>query len=373
MAKLLAVNWRDLKNPDAGGAEVHLQEILSRLAAKGHDVTLFASNFPGGAERESYDGITVIRKGNWYNANFVLPGHVKSFLRDNPCDLVIEDINKIPFFLPAVVKPKVLPVIPHLFGATVFRETNPLFASYVYFWELLIPFVYRNCRFVVISSSTRDDLAKRGINKDRIDVSVCGLDHSTYRVLDGVERFSEPTIVHFGRVRKYKSIDVVIKAFALIRRELKDARLLIIGDGPERGNLERMTAGMGLDDSVVFRGAVPTDELVKTLNQAHLFLNASPKEGWGLTVVEANACGMPVIASNRPGLRDSVVDKETGYLVEYGNVRAFAEKALEVLADRDLWARLSRAARTWAERHTWENTAAEMEAIILRELDRPDR
>ncbi|MFH1754759.1 MAG: glycosyltransferase family 4 protein, partial [Candidatus Latescibacterota bacterium] len=143
--KLLAVNWRDLKNPEAGGAEVHLQEILTRLAAKGHEVTLFCANFAGGGREDSYDGINVQRRGTWYNANYVLPYEVRSYLKDNECDIVVEDINKIPFFLPMFVKQRVVAVVPHLFGATVFRETNPLFASYVYMWERFIPFVYETC------------------------------------------------------------------------------------------------------------------------------------------------------------------------------------------------------------------------------------
>lgn len=146
MARFVAVNWRDLKNPEAGGAEVHLHEILRRLVANGHEVTYFVSRFPGGAEADHHDGIRIIRKGSWYNANFVIPLHVRGFLRDNPCDLVLEDINKIPFFLPAVIPNRVVPIIPHLFGRTVFRETNAIFATYVYFWERLIPLVYKKCR-----------------------------------------------------------------------------------------------------------------------------------------------------------------------------------------------------------------------------------
>jgi glycosyltransferase involved in cell wall biosynthesis len=116
VARFVAVNWRDLRNPDSGGAEVHLHEILKRLAADGHEVTYFVSNFDGGVEEETYDGIRVLRRGRWYNANYVLPYHVRSYLRDHPSDLVIEDINKIPFFLPLVTRARVIAVVPHLLG-----------------------------------------------------------------------------------------------------------------------------------------------------------------------------------------------------------------------------------------------------------------
>ncbi len=369
MAKFLAVNWRDLRNPDAGGAEVHLHEILTRLAAKGHEVTLLTTGYAGARSEEEYDGMRVLRRGSWYNANFVLARYARSWLKNNPVDLVIEDINKIPFFLPAWVKARVLPVVPHLFGATVFRETNFLFAGYVYLWERLIPRVFRNCRFAVISPSTREDLVRRGIDEKKIDVVLCGLDHKTYRRLDGVTRYETPTIVHFGRMRKYKSIDVVIEAFARIRRELPDAKLLIVGDGPARANLVKLVARLQLGESVEFTGVISTQDLVEVLNRCHLFLNASPKEGWGLTVVEANACGLPVVASDRPGLRDSVLNGRTGYLVAYGDAQAFAARALELLGNRETWEQMSAAGTEWARSLTWEKTAAEMEEIFLREMD----
>ncbi len=368
MANFVAVNWRDLKNPDAGGAEVHLHEILKRLASDRHEVTYFVSNFPGGSEEETYDGIRVVRTGRWYDANYVIPRRVRAHLRDHRCDLIIEDINKIPFFLPFHTRRRVVAVVPHLFGETVFQETNPLFASYVYLWEKLIPRAYRKCRFVVISPSTKEDLVRRGIPAERIDVVLCGLDHSTYRIL-GLEKYPEPTVVHFGRVRKYKSIDVVIKAFALVKEKIPAARLLIVGDGPERGNLIRLTRRMGLAESVEFLGTVDSARLVEILNRSHVFLNASPKEGWGLTVIEANACGLPVVASRRPGLQDSVKDGVTGYLVPYGDVRAFADRALELITDAELSKRMSGAATEWARSLTWGRTGSEMLKIFLEEID----
>lgn len=369
MARFVAVNWRDIRNPDAGGAEVHLHEILKHLAARGHEVILFATRFHGCAPTDSYDGIQVIRKGAWYNANFVLPFAVRAYLRRKPADLVIEDINKIPFFLPLLTRSRVIAVIPHLFGTTVFRETNILFATYVYFWEWLIPLVYRRCRFAVISPSTKDDLIRRGIDERALEVVLCGLDHSIYRRIAGLDRNTNPTIVHFGRIRKYKSVDIVIRAFKRVKEALPDARLWIVGGGPEKDELVALVGNLGLQDTVRFTGVLKTEELVTILNQAHLFLNASPKEGWGLTVVEANACGVPVVASDRPGLRDSVRHGETGFLVDYGDEEAFAARSLELLRDPELWGRMSEAGLKWAQSLTWEKCASEMERIFLDEID----
>ncbi len=365
--RIVALNWRDIRNPEAGGAEVHLHEILSRMVARGHTVTLFVAGFAGGVREETVDGIRVIRAGSWWNANFVLPRMARDHLRREAADLVVEDINKIPFFMPRFTDVPVVPVIPHLFGTTVFRETNPLFASYVYLWEKLIPRVYRGCRFVVISPSTRDDLVARGVPAENIEVVLCGLDHGRYRLLPDAEREERPTLVHLGRVRRYKAIDVVIRAFAAVRAGMPDARLVVIGDGPELPALRRLAGKLGLEEAVSFTGHMPAGEIVGALNRCHVVLNASPKEGWGLTVVEANACGVPVVGSDSPGLRDSIRDGETGFLVPPGDVDAFARRTLELLRDRALWARMSAAALAWAGSLTWERTADEMEVLFVRE------
>jgi glycosyltransferase involved in cell wall biosynthesis len=364
---LVAVNWRDIRNPEAGGAELHLHEILSRMVARGHEATLFATGFSGGEPELTVDGVRIIRRGAWWNANFVLARAAGQFLRDHPANLVIEDINKIPFFMPKFTGVPVMPVIPHLFGTTVFRETNPLFASYVYLWERFIPSVYRSSRFAVISPSTRDDLVARGIPADRIDVVLCGLDHARWRLLPEVAKAAVPTIVHLGRARKYKAIDVVIRAFAVVRRTLPDARLVIIGGGPELPALQELARKLELESSVTFAGHMPAEAIVRELNACHVVLNASPKEGWGLTVVEANACGVPVVGSDRPGLRDSIHDGETGFLVPFGDADAMAARTLELLRDGAGYARMRDAALRWAASLTWERCADEMEVLFRRD------
>jgi len=361
--KILALNWRDLRHPEAGGAEVHLHEILSHLVRRGHEATLLASGFGGSASADEIDGVRIIRRGRWFDANFSLPRFARRHMRRNRYDVVVEDINKLPFFMPLYTDVPVVPVIPHLFGTTVFREANALVGCYVVLMERLIPAVFRRNRFVVISPSTRDDLMRRGIAAERITVALCGLDHERYRQL-GIERFERPTIVHLGRLRRYKSVEVVMRAMPAVRERIPGARLVIVGDGPHRRALERYAAERGPDDAFEFTGYLDRDRLVELLNRAHVAVNASPKEGWGLTVVEANACGVPVVASDRPGLRDSVVDGETGFLVPYGDAAAFAEQIRALLGDGDLWRRMSANAVHRVGELTWERCALETEAVL---------
>jgi glycosyltransferase involved in cell wall biosynthesis len=370
--KILALNWRDMHHPEAGGAEVHLQEILSHLARWGHATTQLSSGFPGGAQMEDIDGVRVLRRGHWYDANFTLPLFARRLIKEEGFDIVVEDINKLPFFMPLYTDIPVVPVIPHLFGTTVFREANWAIGSYVVTAEKLIPLVFRKNRFIVISPSTKDDIVNRGIPAERIEVILCGLDHGRYRDL-GLERYERPTIVHLGRLRRYKSVEVAMKAMETVRRSIPDARLLIVGDGPWRAELEKYAACLDLGDAIVFTGYLGGDELIEMLNRAHLLFNPSPKEGWGLTVVEANACGVPVIASDRPGLKDSVVDGVTGQLVPYGDAEAFGENAVRLLGDPDLWNEMSRSAVVRTDELTWERCARETEEFLLSVIGRKSR
>jgi len=241
----------------------------------------------------------------------------------------------------------------------VFREANPAVAAYVWAAERAVPLAYRDADFEVISPSTRDDLVARGVAGERVRTVFCGLDQGRLRLDDPPPRDADPLLVTWSRLRRYKSVDVALRAFALVARELPRARLLVIGRGPDEGRLRRVTARLGLSERVDFPGHLPLPELARVLHRARVFLNPSPKEGWGLTVVEANACGLPVVASDRPGLRDSVRDGETGLLVPYGDPPAFAAAALRLLRDPELWRQQSAAARVWAGGFSWDRCAAE--------------
>ncbi len=367
--RILAVNWRDLRNPEAGGAETHLHEILTRLAARGHEITLLAAGWWGCAAEDSYDGLRILRAGGPNTGNWALMGLARRLLKRESFDVIVEDVNKIPFFLPWISRLPHLLVIPHLFGPTVFRETNPLFGTYVYLPELLIPRVYRKSRVLAISPSTRDDLVARGMDPERVEVSYCGFESAPYDLPSPPPRDAAPRIVHLGRLRKYKGTEIVLRAFALIREQLPAARLDIVGGGPDRPALEKLGLELGLGESIRFHGHIPLPEMVDLLYRCHLFLNASPKEGWGLTVIEAGACGLPCVAADSPGLRDSVVDGETGVLVPYGDVPAMAEAALSLLRDRERCEAMGEQAALRARGFHWDRTALETEAMLFKLCD----
>ena len=355
--RLLAVNWRDPEHPEAGGAETHLHEILKRAASDGHAVTWLASGFPGGPRETTIGGIRVVRAGTWWSFNTVVPGILRGELAHPAPDLVIEDVNKVPCFTPLFTKAPVAVIVPHLFGTTAFLETSWPQAAYVNMLESWIPAVSRDRPFVAISESTRDDLVARGIARERIAVVRCGIDHATFRPHPEVPKASVPTILFLGRLRRYKGLDLVLHALLEVRRAVPAARLVVVGDGPHRAPLERLARDLGLERVVEFTGFVPSAERVRRLCEAHVTVQPSPKEGWGLTVIEANACGTAVVASRSPGLRDAVCEGESGLLVPHGDVPALSQSLVQVLTDGALRARLERGGLAWAARFTWEACA----------------
>lgn len=363
--RILAFNWRDPKHPEAGGAELHLLEILRRCVRDGDDVTWLAERFPGAAERDDVAGIRIHRGGSWYNAHLALGTLYRRHFRRERFDLVLEDINKVPFFTPLFARAPVLAVVPHLFGSTVFHEASLPVGLIVRAHELMIPLVYRDTPFLAISDSTRDDLARRGIRRDRVSVVRCGLTQEDYGVHVPPERRTEPHVVFVGRLRKYKGAQHAIRALPLVRNSVPGAVLTIVGDGPYRPDLERLAASLGVADSVRFLGALPLKGKVAALNEAQVAVCPSPKEGWGLTVIEANACGTPVVASRSPGLTESVRDGETGILTTHGDAALLAAAIVRLLSDRALRLRMSAAALEWAHRFDWEACYQESRAVLV--------
>jgi len=362
--KILALNWQDLSNPMAGGAEVHLEELLRRIADKGHDVTLFCSGYDSSLPEETIKGIKIIRRGNRYNFNLIAPFALRKIVRQNNFDILVEDINKIPFYTPFYLNLPTLVVIPHLFATTVFKEINFLLGTYIYLAERPMVWVYKGRKFNVISESTAEDIIARGV--DRADTSVvhCGIDSETYNFDPNVTKYREPTVLYLGRIKKYKSIDDLIVAFEKVLKTIPNAQLKIVGAGDYLQALKMLAGKLKIRDRVDFPGFVSKEDKVNILRRSHVAVYPSLKEGWGLTNIEANACGTAVVAANSPGLRDSVLHNQTGFLYEYGNTDELAERLIEILSEDDTRARLEKGGMEWVKKFNWDDAADEFLEIL---------
>ena len=367
--KILIVNWQDIKNPLAGGAEVHLHEVFSRIARMGHAVTLFCSSFPGARPEETLDGIHINRKGGRYLFNFIFLFEYLTRFRRQEFDIVVDDMNKIPFFTPLFVRKPLYGVTHHLFGKSIFLETNFLLASYVYWMERGAVALYKRRRipFIVGSPSTERELKNAGFRTDDVTLVNYGVDHLTHQS-EGAVKSPIPLIGYFGRLKKYKSVDHLLLALPQVRKHVPDLKVMIVGEGDDRPRLEEKTKQLGLEGSVEFTGFVSVEKKVELLQRMWLKVTTSSKEGWGLTVIEANACGTIVLASDVEGLRDAVQDAETGLLYSYGNVDELAEKIGQLLTDEELRKRLTKNAIEWAKRFDWGRAAAETVDLLKRRV-----
>ncbi|HWJ16497.1 MAG TPA: glycosyltransferase family 4 protein [Gemmatimonadaceae bacterium] len=360
--KILVVNWQDRENPQAGGAEIHLHEIFGRLAAKGHSVRLLCGGWPNCPPYTVLDHIEVFRVGTRHTFPFYARKHYRRHLDGWP-NVLVEDINKVPLYTQRWGAPATVALVPHLFGSTVFQELAAPLAAAVWTAERPLGWSYRHVPFEAISESTADDLVHRGIPRASIAVIYPGIDTVGYTP-NPAARSPTPVFAYLGRLKKYKGVHLVIRAFAELAR--RDARLEIAGAGDYRPALEELAHSLDLGDRVRFLGRISESDKLALLRRSWALLFASPKEGWGITNLEAAACATPVVASNSPGIRESVRDGHTGFLVPHGDVPAMAGAMRRVAESRELVERLGAEARAFAESFTWERAADQTEAHLSR-------
>jgi glycosyltransferase involved in cell wall biosynthesis len=368
---ILIFNWQDITNPLAGGAEVHLHEVFERLAARGHKVTLFCHYFDGAAKDEMRNGIRIIRKGGRFLFNFhVFLEYWKRFKKEG-CDVVIDDVNKIPFYTPLFCREPVQGVTHHLFGKSIFLEAIFPLAAYVYLAERLIKPVYRKVHFIIGSPSTSNEYLNWGFPEDQVSVVNYCVNNMIY-YSDESNIYDDNRIGYFGRLKKYKSVDHLIRAMDQLKELYPNLRLDIIGDGDDKPRLESLSQELKLQDRITFHGFIDEEEKAPLLQKMNFVVNTSSKEGWGLTVVEANACGAPVVAANVPGLRDSVLDGETGLLYEFGNIEDLIAKMKVFLDSPDTRNTFRAHALAWAAKFDWEVAADETLELIYKTIERWD-
>lgn len=369
---VLILNWRDPEHPSAGGAEAYLAEIARLLLARGDRVTWLAGAHPARSGKRSSpprteltdfaDGLmNLSRRGRSFS---VYPAAALTYLHRlrGRVDLVIDGENGIPFFSPLYSRVPKIALVHHV-HREIFELELPAPLALLGRWleGRLMPWAYRREWFVAVSESTRRELLELGVAADRMAVVHNGLD--TRRFTPGTD--GEPSdILWLGRLRRYKSVETLLDAAARLHAAGSAARVVIAGDGPERAPLERHAARLGLAERIEFLGFVGEERKLRLLRGARIVVQTSRKEGWGMTVLEANACGVPVVAADVPGLRDSVRHRMTGLLVPWGDAESLAAALGNLLRDDPLHARLSAGARAWARSFSWRASGARWLELI---------
>lgn len=355
--RILVVNHRDSTHPQAGGLEQIVHQTGKYWVQWGHEVDVLCAGFAGSVREEKIDGMRFIRGPSEYFFHWWAPLKVR---RMNPkqYDVILEYISKVPCLIPfAAGTTPVAVMIPHLFGRTIFEELSmPASLAWIAY-EKMIPSVYRRSHFWVNSQSTARDLAVRSIPPEKISVIYAGLPPELFVPDPHTTKTPYPSLIYIGRLKRYKHIDHILHAMTHLLIRFPDLRLRIVGRGDAEKQLRALAASLGVTHAVDFCGYVDEAGKKKLLQESWVAVQTSSNEGWGLAVTEAGACSVPTVASDSPGLRESVRDGETGYVVPHGNAHALAAKIEDLLLHSDRRAAMGSAARTFASQFSWEMTA----------------
>jgi glycosyltransferase involved in cell wall biosynthesis len=356
-------NWRDLKNPEAGGAEVLTHEIAKRLVHKrNYDITLFTALFPGAMPHENIDGVNIKREGGKYT---VYRKAQKFYGRTkDDYDMIIDEINVRPFLTPKYVREKPILALIHQIAPEQFLLELPFPLSYLgyYYFEKKWLLNYRNIPTITVSNSTKLELERLGFN--RINVIPQGL--SVTPLSNAPKKETNPTIIFIGRLKRHKHPDHAMLAFSIVKKQMPDAKMWIIGDGYMRKELEE-----NFDrQDVTFYGYVTSRLKYELLRRAHVFIFPATREGWPLAVLESNAMGTPVVGYDVPGLRDSVLNGETGVLVKENSPAILASSLVSLLRDQKLLTTLYSNALSFSKQFNWDISCCVFDKIIIKHATR---
>ena len=345
--------WRDLDDPEAGGSELHAHEIATRWASAGLDVTMrtsFAADHPPVTRRAGY---RVVRRAGRY---MVFPRAALAEMTglDGPYDGLVEIWNGMPFFSPVWARGARVVFLHHLHAEMWDMTLPPHLARVGRFIESrLAPPLYRSTTLVTLSESSKDELVHdMGFDASRVRVVHPGVDAA---FTAGGEPSPKPLVLAVGRLVPVKRFHLLVDALAALKPRLPDLEAVIVGEGYEREALESLVRAHGAEDWISLPGRVADHELIGLYRRAWVVASASAREGWGMTLTEAAACGTPAVATDIAGHRDAIADGVSGVLV--ASVADVPDALGRVLTDDGLRARLSAGAVARAAEFTWDATA----------------
>lgn len=355
---ILVFSWRDPKHPFAGGAEQVMHEHMKGWAAAGHKVVLFSSRIKDYKPREEIlDGITIRRHGCQMLGVQIAAFFWYLFGSHPKFDLVVDQFHGIPFFTPFYVRTKKLAVLQEVAREVWFLNhlPNPLNLIVGTLGYCLEPFIflfYRYIPFMVGSESAQKSLVELGIPKKNITIVPHGVVLNLPSPLPSKNKTK--TIIFLGALSKDKGIEDALKAFSFLKKKGK-YNFWVVGKGgiSYMENLEKLVKNLKLWGKVKFWGFVDEKRKFELLRRAHVLVNPSIREGWGLVNIEANAVGTPVVAYKSPGLIDSVKDGVSGVICKSNSPEEITKEVIDLLSDADKYKRLSAGAISWSKKFSW--------------------
>lgn len=361
--RILILNWRDIKNPSSGGAEILTHEIAKRFVVLGHQVFWFSSSFLNALPEEKIDGVQIIRRGKTDLRQFFNSVHFLAFRyyqkeMKGKVDVVIDEIHGIPFFTPWYVKEKKTVLICEIAGDLWIKIFGSIFGT---IGQLIEKFYlkgpYKNIRCLTISPSTKFDLINYGIKESNIAVLPMGV--NIEKNIKASEKERNLTLIFVGRLTVAKGIEDAIISLKEINKTNKKAKLWVIGRGDEKyvNRLKNLCLNLKIKSEITFFGYVSERKKFELLKKAHILIHPSVKEGFGLTIPEAGFVGTPVIAYNSSGLKDIVKHGINGILLKDNSAKSIAEEATYLFKNKIFYKKLCEGAKLEAKKYNWKNTA----------------
>ncbi len=335
--RLLFLVSRDDSHPQAAGGDIQGFAYARYLAEAGHQVMYLTSSYRGAPTSETRDGVRIVRLGPAVG----LPLQMCRFYRrwGDSFDAVYEEAlggSRAPFCAPLYVRQPLLtawyqvngPVFQHQYGPILGRSLGRL--------ERWLARLHRRALVLTPSEARRHDLLGLGFRPEQVWVvpplalEEKGLEPSALAVTQ-----REPLIVWLGKLRRYKCVHHAVEALARVARKDSRARLIVAGRRDDRGYegmLRRIIDGLALAGRVDFLFDLSESAKFQLLGRARILVVPSPVEGFGIVILEANACGTPVVVSNGVPT-DAVQQGYNGLRVPFGDIPALAEALLQLLSD----------------------------------------
>lgn len=360
--RILILNWRDIKHPLAGGAEISTHEHAKRWVKAGHKVIQFSSSVKGEKSSEFMDGVQIVRRGNHYTVHLYAFYYYLKYLRGK-IDFIVDEFHFIPFFTVLYTGVKKMAFIHETAEEIWFK--NQVFPINIlgFILEPLFIKLYKNISFMTVSESTKKDLIRFGIPSHNIHVIYNGI-----RAINSQEnKEKNPTLICLGRLAKDKGTEDAISVFYQVQQVHENSRLWVVGREESRGYLNKLknkVRDLNISQKVIFYNYVSEEKKFDLLKRAWILINPSVKEGWGLTVIEAASQRTPAVAYDTSGLRDSILNENTGLLTRIKTPNALTEKIVMLLTDRLLYNALSKNAVEWSRKFDWNDSTKKSLVLI---------
>ena len=367
--KVLWISWKDWNHPDAGGAEIVLKELVKRQITDGYKVDILTALYPNSKETEILDGANVKRlKGNRYLQPFVaLPYFIKNMR--NKHDVVIEVVNTAPYFSPFFRGKSKSILLYHQLARQVWFHEAPFPISWIgyYILEPVATFILGKAKVTTIamSPSTKEDLVGFGFKETRVKVISEGIEIQPVKSLDVIKKYKEPTILNLGAMRTMKNTLDQVKAFEIAKDKMPSLKLIIAGSTNGKyaeGVLDYIDKSIYKKDIKVL-GKVSSKKKIELMQKSHIVLQTSIKEGWGLTITEANSQGTPAIVYDSDGLRDSVKHDETGMVTKRGPSQ-LASAIVSLMSKKKKYNQLQKNAWQWSKEITFDQSYKDLKKVI---------